>query len=448
MPRNHRYRVTRSLFVLAAALSIVGCSSQYTPQSTVVPQNDLVEYNPKIFANRTPVKKLKEEDEWIMKAIWYEQQGNFKQSNVYYNKLYQAIPTDEYLLKELTTAFYAGSTSKNLLKLEAYTIKHPEDIKAKRFLLSFYLNEKEYIKAKELSKRLLSQSKEAVDYELSANPYIYTADYKKAVSLLNKAYELTSNDDVLLKITAILANYMSNINEAIVRLEQHRIENGCNEKICLQLLDIYSQQRDIDNLSSIYKALYESTQKEIYAEKLIESYLYQKDYIKPITFLKEEYKNNELLYALLLEKKDYIQADKLAQTLFSETKNPKWYAESAMALYESSINKDDPNMLAEVIKRFEKAFFLGIHNAIYFNYYGYTLIDKNLDVSKGITLIQKALKEDPENTYYLDSLAWGKYKLGSCEEAYIIMKKVIEIEGLEEDELIEHWNAINQKCKP
>lgn len=447
MPWNHRRsnNVTITLSVLAA-LCILGCS-KYTPQSTIIPEKNLVEYNPKNVST-TPPKRIKSEDEWIMKAIWYEQQGDFKQSNFYYNKLYQATQRDEYLFKELTTAFYGGATSKNLSKLEVYTLKHPRNIKAKRLLLSFYLNEKEYEKAKKVAQLLIAQSEEAVDFELSATPDIYSGNYKRAIQLLDKAYDKTANEDVLLKITAIMANYMGDIKGAIDRLEDHRVHQGCSEKVCLQLLNIYSQQRNIDKLASVYRALYATTKKEIYAKKLIESYLYKKDYAQSIDFLKQEYKNNELLYALYIDKKDYRKADELAQQLFKETKDPKWYAESGIALYEGASNKDDKAMLAEVVKRFEKALHAGIKNSVYLNYYGYTLIDKDINTPRGVEIIKKALLRDPENIYYLDSLAWGYYKMGECKEAYSIMKRVIDKEGLEDQELRDHWNAINKKFKP
>jgi len=447
VPWNHRRnnKVTITLSVLTA-LCIVGCS-KYTPQSTVIPKENLVEYNPKNFAT-TPQKHVKSEDEWIMKAIWYEQQGDFKQSNVYYNKLYQATQRDEYLFKELTTAFYGGEISNNLSKLESYTLKHPTNLKAKRLLISFYLKEKKYDNAKKVAQELIAQSTEAVDFELSANPYLYSGDYQKAVKLLDTAYHKTANEDILLKITAIMANYMGDIQGAINRLEEHRKNQGCGEKVCLQLLDIYSQQRNIEKLTSVYKTLYKTTKKEIYAEKLVESYLYKKDYANSIDFLKHEYNNNELLYALYIDKKEYRKADELAKKLLAETKDPKWYAESAMALYEGTANKDDKVMLAEVVRRFEKALTSGVKNGVYLNYYGYTLIDKDINIPKGIEIIKKALLQDSENTYYLDSLAWGYYKSGNCKEAYSIMKKVIDIEGLEDEELINHWNAIHSKCKP
>jgi len=48
--------------------------------------------------------------------------------------------------------------------------------------------------------------------------------------------------------------------------------------------------------------------------------------------------------------------------------------------------------------------------------------------------------------YYLDSLAWGYYKERDCDKAYKMMKRVVDEEGLEEPEIIEHWDAIKQ-CK-
>ena len=451
MPRNYRLSnsitITISLFV---ALSVVGCSN-YTPNSTVVAKDKLAEYNPKHFSNKkvtaSSIKHVKNEDELIIRAIWYEQQGDFKHSNELYNKLYKETNNEEYLLKATMTALYTGKKLKNIAKLKEYAEERPNDIQLQRVLLSSLLNEKKYEEAKTVAKSLISKSTQAIDYELSANPYIYTADYKEAVRLLTEAYKKTYNEDILIKISTLLANYMKDVPAAIARLEEHRVSRGCGEKICLQLLDIYAQQNDIDKIISLYKSLYDETKDEIYAEKLIDAYLFKKEYKKAIDFLKNKYDNKELLYALYIDKKDYKNAVEVSKALLKETKNPKWYAESAMALFESAKDKNDKAMLNEVVSSFEKAIDQGVENSVYLNYYGYTLIDKEIDIPKGIMIIKKALKTEPENTYYMDSLAWGYYKLGECDDAYTIMKKVIDIEGLKEKELIEHWDAISKKCK-
>jgi cytochrome c-type biogenesis protein CcmH/NrfG len=87
-----------------------------------------------------------------------------------------------------------------------------------------------------------------------------------------------------------------------------------------------------------------------------------------------------------------------------------------------------------------------VDDSIYLNYYGYTLIDKDIDIKKGMKILENALNQQPDNTYYLDSLAWGYYKEGECKKAYELMEKVVAQEGLKEPEIAEHWDAI-KKCK-
>jgi len=448
VPRNFRLNGRLTIVFIFLALLIVGCTT-YIPHGEIVPIDKLAKYNPKDFANKkkSTNNSSVDEDEWIIKAIFYEQKNDFKKSNIYYKKLYNITQKEEYLLKEIKTALYSGVTSKNIIKLKEYVSKYPEKLVAKRLLLSSYLYEKKYEEAKDVSKLLLTQSTEAVDFELSANPYIFTKDYPSAVRLLTQAYNKSHNENILLKITTILVNYMGDISEAILRLENHRTVQECSEKVCLQLINIYFQQNRVSKIIPLYKNLYKSTKKELYAEKVIESYLYLKDYNKAVNFLQTEYKNVELLYSLYIEQKKFKKADNLSRKLIAKTNDPKWYAESAMALYESSSDKNDKVMLAEVIKRFEIAVEKGIENSVYLNYYGYTLIDKNINIKKGIKIIKRVLEEQPDNSYYLDSLAWGYYKLGDCTKALELMKKVVKIEGLKEDEIRNHWNLINQKCK-
>jgi len=450
---NHRIINNRTLIILSILVFFcaIGCSHSYSVPSNskvIIPKENLTTYNPKNFnkENNGSNKQLKNEDQLIIQAIFLEDEGAYKQSNEFYALLYEATGKEEYLLKELTTAYQAGILSKNLDDLKQYVDKNPEHHQAHRLLLSFYLKSKKFTEAKEVGKALTKTSKEAVDFELAANPYIFTGEYKASLKYLEEAYKKTANEDILLKIVTIQINYLQETNAAIKALEQHRKKEGCSEKICLQLIGIYSQQNQPSKLAPLYKNLYNSTKKEIYFEKIIESYLLNKNLDAAVRYVEKSKSNHDLLYALYIEQKSYIKAHNLAKRLQKETKDPKWYAESAISYYESLSNNNDKKALAKVVKDFEKAIELGEKNPVYLNYYGYTLIDKDLDIKKGLEIIKRALEEEPENTYFLDSLAWGYYKLRNCEKAYPIMKKVVAIEGLKESEIIQHWNAINTKC--
>ena len=51
------------------------------------------------------------------------------------------------------------------------------------------------------------------------------------------------------------------------------------------------------------------------------------------------------------------------------------------------------------------------------NYLGYMWIDQNRHLEEGLRYVQKALELDPENPAYMDSLAWGYYRLGDLAAA-------------------------------
>lgn len=59
------------------------------------------------------------------------------------------------------------------------------------------------------------------------------------------------------------------------------------------------------------------------------------------------------------------------------------------------------------------------------NYLGYSWIDRNENLERGLDLIRKAVKLSPDDAYILDSLAWAYFRLGRYEEAVAPMEKAI-----------------------
>ena len=107
--------------------------------------------------------------------------------------------------------------------------------------------------------------------------------------------------------------------------------------------------------------------------------------------------------------------------------------------------EDKSKVLNDVIFKFDKVL-LVTNNHIYENYLAYILIDFDVNVKKGIALVKKALKEEPNNLAYIDTLAWGEYKLKNCQEANKQMKRVVDEIGLNDEEIKLHWEKIKE-CK-
>ena len=387
------------------------------------------------------------EDELIVRALLYEEYKSYENSYYVYKKLFDETNSEVYLFKEASAALMARKyISQSIGRLKLWDEKHPNEIEVKRLLIPLYLTNRDTKNAKKEAEYLLEQSQEPIDLDLASNSFLYSGEFKRALDLLSKVYETVPRESVLLRMAEIMDEFTGERKKAIQLLETHRRMNIVSHDVYIKLLLLYQKEKDIDGILDTYKVMYENDASEDILSKIIDAYVYKRDMEGAIAFLESKKANKELLYQLYKAKKDFEKALSLVDILYDEDKNAKWIAEKAVLIFENSKNKNDKKMIQDVLTHFEKAIALGNDDSIYLNYYGYTLIDKEVDVKKGMKVIKNALVQQPDNTYYLDSLAWGHYKKGQCSKAYTLMKRVVDEEGLEEQEIIDHWQAIKQ-CK-
>jgi tetratricopeptide (TPR) repeat protein len=65
-------------------------------------------------------------------------------------------------------------------------------------------------------------------------------------------------------------------------------------------------------------------------------------------------------------------------------------------------------------------------NAIALNYLGYMYADSGIHLEESLSLIVRALKEEPDNGAYLDSYGWALYRLGRLDEAESEIRKALQ----------------------
>jgi Tfp pilus assembly protein PilF len=80
-------------------------------------------------------------------------------------------------------------------------------------------------------------------------------------------------------------------------------------------------------------------------------------------------------------------------------------------------------------QEFKKALAVDPKNAYVLNYYGYMLGDLGQRLDEAESLVQRALKEEPFNGGYLDSLGWIYYKQNKLTDAEAMLRKALEREG-------------------
>ncbi|MCW8837373.1 MAG: hypothetical protein OQK11_01600, partial [Thiovulaceae bacterium] len=390
-------------------------------------------------------KAFEEEDTIVMVALRAEQIKEYNASSSMFETLYEKSSKKEYLYRSLQNALLAKEYNKVVAKVDDVTNGSFEDFNLVRMKIFALINLNRLEEAKTISIMLVDKSQEVDDYILVSDIYVKLSKYDTALKYLESAYAKDYNEKILDKISVILYVNLDRKKDAIAHLETHAKVHGCSKVICNRLLSIYSNENNIESLLRIYLKLYEIDKKDQIARKIVQIYGYTKDYIKLISFLEKNATDDKLLLQMYIQVKNYKKAAPLAEKLFDETAEISYLGQSAIFEYEGSENKNDSKMHKRVIERLKNVILIE-PKALYFNYLGYLLIDHSIDIKLGMSYIDKALKEEPDSAYYLDSKAWGYYKLGQCKKSYNLIKKVIKMDGGDEKEVQDHYKKI-KKCK-
>ncbi|BDY12017.1 tetratricopeptide repeat protein [Hydrogenimonas cancrithermarum] len=421
--------------LLIALFLLTGCSSK-----TVNPPAE--EGNPK-----SHVKPFEYEYDYIIHALYYKDHGKYANAYVLFEELYKKTENLEYKIEALKLLIGMQQYEEAYRQLTTLLKRYPKNAELYRLLAVTDLKLKKVDEALESAKKALALEPDNIqDIDLVASIYLLNGAFQKAYDTYNSYYIRHHDDESVVKMASILYHKLKNPQKTIQLLETHSKMIGCGERVCVFLAELYRRNNDLESLASVYARLYDSTGATEYAQKAAEIYAYQKQFGKAVKLLESSGADDNLLLAIYKQTKTFDKAAKLAKRLYDETLDPVWLAEYGILLYEAAPKKDDPKLLAKVIRNLSKAFKEGVSDPLYYNYLGYLLIDHDIDVQWGIELVKKALKLEPDSAFYIDSLAWGHYKLGECKKAYSEMEKVIKKLGLEDEEIKSHWNKI-QKCR-
>ncbi|WP_421717122.1 hypothetical protein [Arcobacter arenosus] len=420
---------------------ITGCEKANPPQP----------YSENLMKKKFKYKAFEHEDKYIMFALEFDRQGQKEEARELYKRLYENTSNDEYLLEYIKISFALKSYD-DILSIVDSNIKNIEDkkLEIKKIYILSLMQMANLDKALVETRELLKLEEIDRNYELLGNIYIQKEQYTEATKLFEQLYKKDLNPRYLLSLVNVMYIYLDEKKEAINLLESHTQMHGCQEEVCSRLLTFYQEEKNIDGIIRVLKNTYikaknlENNLSLDRVYKLLMYYLEKKDINEAIKFLEESTADNEKLLNLYRSSNNYKKAYDLANKLYKESSNIDYLAQIAMIEFEMTENKKD--VLASVIKKFEDVLVV-LDNHVYQNYLGYILIDFDIDVKKGLSLVKKALEKAPHNLAYIDSLAWGQYKLKDCKKAYDNMKKVVDSAGLDDKEIKLHWEKIKECSK-
>ena len=109
------------------------------------------------------------------------------------------------------------------------------------------------------------------------------------------------------------------------------------------------------------------------------------------------------------------------------------------ALYDENKNKE------KSIASMKKAIELNPKNAAALNYLGYTWAEMGVQLDEAEDLIQRALKIQPNDGFYIDSLGWVYYQKGDYPRAVEQLERAVEI-TVDDPTIIEHLADAYEKA--
>ena len=360
-------------------------------------------------------KSFEKEDYYIVKALLDEQDGDYKKAADLYKFLYEKTHKNIYYEKYITMLYNLGKYNEVIKKADEFLNNNWDDevFKIKIFAL---LQEK---KLEEAKKELLTKFNKKDEFFYTMMSFILTKEhkYKEALNYARSGYALNPSKKNLLNLADALINEKK-YNEAIAYLQTYLNEKGCDYDVCLKLAQIYKRVYDIPNLAKIYEKLGRYNKK--YYVLALNYYMDEGEYKKAIKLVKKHHLDEEYLMYIYEEMKNYKKAALVAMNLYLKTKDVKYLLKYAIFIYKDSPNKKTAK---EVIEKLEyiKDY---IKTPFVYNFLGYLLIDYDINPKKGLKYVQKAVNLNPSNIEYIDSLAWGYYKLHKCKTAWDIISGI------------------------
>lgn len=388
-------------------------------------------------------KSFEYEDVYIMTGLYLEELQDYNSSSKMFETLFLETNKKEYLYRSLKNDLVAQKFERVVQRVDLEK-NIEDDYELLKIKVVALIKLDRAIEAKKLAIRLGEISKNIDDYLLAADVYTKLQEYENAVAYLENIYVTNPHEKIIDRIATIMYVDLDRKKDAITQLEAHSRIYSCSEFICNKLIGFYSNENDLDALLSTYLRVYKLNENVEIAKKIIQIYGYKRDYKSMREFLQENKIDKELLLQLYIQEKDYKKATSIAKELYEETKNVMFLAQSAIFEYESSEDKNNKKMLDSVVSKLKEVVKTD-KDAMSLNYLGYLLIDHDIDIKQGMKYIEEVLKIDPNSAYYLDSLAWGYYKLKNCKEALKIMKRVQKLEGGDNEEVLKHIEMI-EKC--
>ena len=341
----------------------------------------------------------------------------------------------------MANAYSSLDNQKNAIHhLKTATQKDPSFIQAWVELAYQHEMKKDYVAAKEAYKQILKRGEEnpkilirLVDINLKLN------NPEKAMQIVKQGPE---NQEFLLEACGL---FLQNdfFQQSKTLLNKIQKEKKSSKALLYRAIIAHQENNDISKALE-YLDLIDKNSK-LYKRSLILKcrLLYAQNEKEKASELAK--KGQELFPEVeefwLLKSEYYAQEEQYDKALQILKKGLEFNDNNTNLLFQLGVMESQLNNTEKSINYMEKVINIDSEHAKALNFLGYTLTEETKNLDRAKILIEKALELDPENGYYLDSLAWMYYKSDNYEKAWNIINKALE--KVDSDPIIwEHYGDI------
>jgi len=216
--------------------------------------------------------------------------------------------------------------------------------------------------------------------------------------------------------------------------EMEKLSPDSRKRAQALIIDTYRENRDIDRaIAEAKKALDEDSKSQDLTVTLAMLYGEKSDTAGATKLLQGLLKGNDADQEIYIDiaqveerGRKYADAEQSAQKAEEMAREPS-ARETAWFMLGSIYERQKKFDQAE--QQFRKVLDVNPDNAAVLNYFGYMLADRGIRVDEATSMIQRALKQEPANGAYLDSLGWAYYKQNKLAEAEEYLRKAVDREG-------------------
>lgn len=389
--------------------------------------------------------KINEDEQYLeYLARIYEAKEDFSSAIGIYTKLIAKEMDPEYYYKRGYLYIKLGlikDAISDLMKADDYQ----PNLRARLLLSDVYISQNEYEKAAEYLKKALELNSQFPSVKLKlAEVYKklgMTNDYAKILEDTLDSYQGKQREYILRQLAAAFFE-LKDYDNAIKYFTFVLNDSPEDTQALFFLGVVYEAKGDIENAIKFYEKAYGVRNDYFEPLKRIAYLLYKnKKYDLAVNYLDKVGEQGRDIEYFRLKAAIYEDMGEIALAIKvvedGLLKNP----ESEELLFSYAILMEKEKKHKEVINTMKKLLEINPKNPTYLNFLGYLYADIGINLDEAYDLIKSALKYEPENAAYLDSMAWVLYKMKRYKEAYDFQLKALK-KSPSEKEMREHMLEI------